>query len=210
VRLLKKRLPPVALARPAAVRVGRLLRAAGRTSFRVEAGFAFAAPGRLLHDAVAGFAGRCEPFPLDVLEVLPVRDVPLLCVPLARDPLVLELLAGAPFACELLLRPPLFECAETCLPFPLLLFAGLQRELDAGREVDCVRGLRVSVLLGAPCPFELTRPIGLECPLGECPFEPECPFELACAGLCPLRLEAGRTNSESPLVEGLRAGVLAA
>lgn len=60
VRLSKKRLAPAAVARPVAVSVGRLLRAAvGRTSLRVAAGFALPAVGRLLHPAAAaGFAGR--------------------------------------------------------------------------------------------------------------------------------------------------------
>jgi hypothetical protein len=84
-RLLKKRFPPVALARPAAVSVGRLLRAAGLTSFRADvgradAGLAFDATGRLPHaDAdVVGFAERWDPF------AAAARDVPLLRVPFVR------------------------------------------------------------------------------------------------------------------------------
>lgn len=82
LRLLKNRLP-LAPDRPAEANAGRLLRAAGRASLRVEVVFPtaftlFALAVRLLHAAPVGLPLRREPLPFETCEEDPVDRVPLL------------------------------------------------------------------------------------------------------------------------------------
>jgi len=112
LRLLKNRLPPVA-ERPAEANAGRLLRAAGRASFRADAvlatGFApLAPPVRLVHEGPVGLPLWRTPLPLETRE----------------DPVA---------------RVPLLVCDEVCVLFGFPLFEALQRGPEGGRVPFCVR-----------------------------------------------------------------------
>jgi len=123
-------LPPVA-ERPAEANAGRLLRAAGRESFRADAvlasGFALLAlPVRLAHEGPVGLPVWRAPLPFETRE----------------DPVA---------------RVPLLGCDEVCELFGFALFEALHRGPEAGRVPLCVRAEpgRESEALRTVRPLEL-------------------------------------------------------